>query len=291
MEMLADRCDAFYHGKVHEAKSAAAVLSTLLSERGQKSLLGQLGLKLKHRFLDSRHRNGLCRNSARGSWPVTVMPFSKAYREQDLVDFDEWWGQTFQVWYRDIIVTREDLVSLIRNKEGGGHVDPKTVAKLAAVRQARSGWQRQVTENEDGTTQMYVGISLSRKPLPEDSGMEEISDYELACIIAIAEEVLFSLTPEPENRLRMHDERLQKPFYLTQEESDKAKMALRGDLEELEKMGGNTDVRKNIAIDTAQKLLLNALKIECLTAEDYDVREYVSWHLKRESIPWDRECE
>lgn len=35
---------------------------------------------------------------------------------------------------------------------------------------------------------MYVGVSLSREPLPEDSDIEAISDYELASMITIAEE-------------------------------------------------------------------------------------------------------
>ena len=205
LEMLADRCDAYYGGKVHEAKSAAAVLYILLCDKGgsQKSLFGQLGLKQKIRFLDSRHRNKLCINSAKGAWPTTVAPF-QPYSEDNFVDFDKWWNQEFLVWFNDVSFSRAELVEAVRNKEGGGHIAPLTLDKLAAVRRARSGWIRSITENGDGTTQLFVGIDLSRKPVPEESNIEDISDYELASICAIAEEVLYSITPEEERNSRLH---------------------------------------------------------------------------------------
>lgn len=45
--MLTDRCDAFYDGKVYEAKSAAAIIQTLVYDHGKssQSLMGQLGTK------------------------------------------------------------------------------------------------------------------------------------------------------------------------------------------------------------------------------------------------------
>ncbi len=285
MAMLAARCDAFYDGTVHEALSAAGILSALLSEQGQTSLLGQLGFKEKCKFLDSRHLNRLCLNSAKGSWPTTVMPFS-VYTEKYLVDFDEWWGQEFQLWYSNIIVTREELVGAIRNKEAN-HVDPKTTKKIAAVRRSRSGWQRQITENEDGTTQMYVGVSLSRQPLPEDSKMEEISDYELASVIAIAEEVLFTLTPEPENRKRMHHPDLQKPYYLSMGESDIYKDKIRKYLVKLDEISdGKLSKMQESRIEMARKFINDALAIDCLNADQCRVSEAIAVHMKSVELPW-----
>lgn len=290
MEMLADRCDAYYAGKVHEAKSAASILYILLCDKGgsQKSLLGQLNLKAGTKFLDSRVRNQLSRNSARGAWPVNVMPY-KPYREKDLVVFDEWWKQEFHAWFRDVTFTREELVEAIRHKEGGGHIADMTLDKIAAVRRARSGWHSAIRENVDGTTKMYVGFSLKREPLPEDADLEEISDYELACVCAIAEEVLFSLTPEPTNRSRMHHPDIQKPFYWTQEESDQAKAVLENDLIQLEKMKEGADPAKGAMINAAEGMIRRTLEIDCLTSEDFMVRAGVAKILGLSSLPWDEE--
>lgn len=291
LEMLADHCDAYYAGKIHEAKSAAAVLYILLSDRGgsQKSLLGQLGIKTNQKFIDSRVRNQLSLNSAKGAWPWTVIPF-KPYRETDLVDFDDWWKQEFHAWFANVTFTREELVEAIRHKEGGGHVADLTLDKIAAVRRSRSGWHRSITENVDGTTELYVGVSLTKTPLPEDSELEDISDYELACVCAIAEEVLFSLTPEPENRLRMHHPDFQQPFYWTQEQSDNAKEVLKADLLRLEEMKEGKDSAETTMIDEGLRAIQNVLELEKLTSEDYWVRKGVAQNLlKIEKFPWDDE--
>jgi len=291
LEMLADRCDAYYAGKVHEAKSAAAILYILLCDKGgsQKSLLGQLGLKTERRFLDSRVRNQLSLNSAKGAWPWTVVPL-KPYREKDLVDFEDWWQQEFHAWFGNVTFRREELVEAIRHKEGGGHVAELTLDKIAAVRRSRSGWHRSIKENDDGTTELYVGVSLTKAPLPDDSDLEEISDYELACVCAIAEEVLFSLTPEPENRLRMHHPDLQQPFYWTQEQSDHAKEVLNVDLLRLEEMKEGKDPAEIAMIDAGLRAIQNVLELEKLTAEDYWVRKRVAQHmLKIEKFPWNNE--
>lgn len=292
LEMLADRCDAFYSGKAHEAKSAAGILYILLCDKGgsQKSLLGQLGSKTDQKFLDSRVRNQLSLNSAKGAWPWTVIPF-KPYRETDFVGFDDWWHQEFHAWFGDITFTREELIETIRHKEGGGHVADLTLDKIAAVRRSRSGWHRSIREKDDGTTEFYVGVSLTKEPLPEDSDLEEISDYELACVCAIAEEVLFSLTPEPENRLRMHHSDFQQPLYWTQEQSDQAKDVLKNDVLRLQEMKEGSDAVQNTMIDAGIRAIQNALKLKRLTSEDYGVRKGVAQHMLRiEKFPWDDEA-
>ena len=119
--------------------------------------------------------------------------------------------------------------------------------------------------------------------------MEEISDYELASVIAIAEEVLFSLTPEPENRLRMHIEEARKPFYLTQEESDQAKGVLENDLIQLEKMKEGADPAKGAMINAAEGMIRRTLEIDRLTTKDFMVRAGVAKILGLSSLPWDEE--
>lgn len=292
LEMLADRCDAYYAGKTHEAKSAAAILYILLCDKGgsQKFLLGQLNLKAEQKFLDSRVRKQLSLSSAKGAWPWTVIPF-KPHRKNDFVDFDEWWQQEFHAWFGNVTFTREELIEAIRHKEGGGHVAELTLDKIAAVRRSRSGWHRSIKEKDDGTTQFYVGVSLTKEPLPEDCDLDEISDYELACVCAIAEEVLFSLTPEPDNRLRMHHPDFQQPFYWTKKQSDQAKEILKVDLLRLEEMKEGRDTTQISMIDAGLKSIQKVLEIETLTSEDYGVRKFVSQQLlKIERFPWDDKC-
>lgn len=282
--MLADRCDAYYDGKHYEAKSAAAIIHTLLYDYGKssQSLLGQLGLKEKTKFLDSRATD-LILHSAKGAWPRTVLPF-KQYRDENLFSFDEWWEeQPFKLYYKDVVFTRCELIEAIRNKEGGGHVSPYTLKKIAVVRRRRSGWHRSITENDDGTTTMYVGISLTRQAPTVDSNLEEISDYELASICAIAEEVLFSITPEPENRKRMHHVDFQKPFYLSPGDVVAEKQRIR---EFISKLDGLTalDAHQQRLVDGFKKGLEKALETELFTSDELSKPEKISDMLKQFDI-------
>ena len=76
ISMLRSRCDAFYLGDHHEALSMAALVSNLVYDhaRSSHSLLGQLGQKDSTPFLDSRMRDNLTLQTARGVWPRTPTP-------------------------------------------------------------------------------------------------------------------------------------------------------------------------------------------------------------------------
>lgn len=281
VKMLAARCDAYYDEQFYEAKSAAAIIHTLLYDYGKssQSLLGQLGLKKTTKFLDSRAPN-LILHSAKGAWPRTVMP-RRQHRKENLFSFDEWWEhQPFNLYYKDIVVTRRELIEAIRNKEGGGHVSSDTLKKIAAVRRSRSGWHRSITENEDGTSTIFVGISLTKQPAPQDSNTKEISDYELASVCAIAEEVLFSITPEPENRKRMHHADLQKPFYISPSEVDAEKQRIREFISKLDALA-ELEVHQRQGVQNLKKNLEETLDVDPFTSDDLSQPEKAMALLKQ----------
>lgn len=284
VKMLAARCDAYYEEQFYEAKSAAAIIHTLLYDHGKssQSLLGQLGLKETTRFLDSRAPN-LILQSGKGAWPRTVLPF-RQYRKENHFSFDEWWEQQhFNLYYKDIVVTRRELIEAIRNKEGGGHVSPDTLKKIAAVRRSRSGWHSSITENEDGTSTIFVGISLAKQLPPQDSNTKEISDYELASVCAIAEELLFSITPEPENRKRMHHADFQKPFYISLSEVAAEKQRIREFITKLDALVDLEPSQRQVV----QNFILNlekCLNVEPFTSDDLSQPEKISNTLKAFNI-------
>ena len=286
LTMLKDRCEAFYEGKVHEAKSAAAIIYTLLHDHGNSSvsLLRQLELKDNTKFLDSRVRSNLISHSARGAWPRTVLPY-KQYSNIDLHLFDDWWNnQIFNLHYKDITLSRGELIKAIRNIEGGSHISQQTIQKIAAVRRSRSGWFSTIEENEDGSTRMSVMVSLTKDIPDNQPNTQEISDYELASVCAIAEEVLFSLTPEPINRRRMQFPDYQKPFYLSNEESDNEKTKIREYIAFLENLTKEVEEYKARIITHSINYLKEVLEIETLTSEDAKACESTSSNLKQMRI-------
>lgn len=287
--MLIARCESYYEGNHFEAISAAAVLYTLLYDKGgsAKSLLGQLNLLNKHLFLDSRHpRHGLVLNTAKGAWPTTTWP-EKPWREENLCPFAKWWEeQEFHVHFTDLIFTRRELIELIRHKEGGAHVDPKTHEKIALLRRTQSPWRASVNEKSDGGATMYVGFSLSNEPVPDDAEHQPISDHELGSIIAIAEEVLFSLVPEPENRKRMIVPSLQKPFYLTGEEMEQCRSLLQEDIESLQLLHCEKSWQQDY-VDGCIKTIREISESDNFTSEDFDRRGGIAQNLQRFGLPWE----
>ena len=182
--MLKRRCDAYYEEGAHfEALSTATIVRVLLYDTGAStSLLTHLGKKETTRFLDSRSTGNLympcIANDYGGFQPRTRMPY-KPYREKDFYAFEEWWDQQpFKV--RGFDFNRRDLITKIANQEGGTHVDEDQDARIATLRGTDSRWR----------------LIDGDETLP-------MRGEELASVCAIGEEVLFSLTSEPENRKRM----------------------------------------------------------------------------------------
>ena len=122
---------------------------------------------------------------------------------------------------------------------------------------------------------------------PEGSEDSGIYDFELASICAIGEELLFSLTPEPENRKRIHYEPWQKPYYLSLKDSDKCKCVLRDDLHRINiLLEGELSQIQRVCASSAQRSLIKTLEVECLTSEDSNVRNGVADLMKQAELPW-----
>lgn len=231
LTMLADRCDAFYEGKTHEARSIATLVSNLVNDRGKSftSILTQLDQKDRTRFLDSRSTSNLHLDSARGIWPRTPSPY-RQHRVEDLVEFDDWWeNQKFYVKFTDVTFTRGELVAVVRNQEGS-HVSKHTHEKLALINRSRSPVRGSVKEKDDGTTTMMVGRKLTPPDPSHGPDEDELNEFVAATLCAIAEELLFSLTPEPDNRKRMQHEAFQGPLYISEAERNQAVSDLESDL-------------------------------------------------------------
>ncbi len=290
LRMLASRCDAFYDGDHHEALSMAAIVSNLVYDHGQsaKSLLSMLDLKTSTRFLDSRTHNNLTLATARGVWPRTPMPY-KEYTGSDLYGFDTWWSeQEFQIKFVDLVFTRSDLVKALRDREGGAHVDPNSDYRIAAIERSQSQWRSNITTNEDGSQAMEVVFHLGDPAeIDELTAGTEINGFVLASMCAIAEELLFSLTAEPENRNRMQSEALRRPLYLTETEIGVARLSLRIDLERLRELSrGDLDTRQEIGIEIATRQIEWALAQEPITNAELEVQRLVPESLRSAGIDW-----
>lgn len=266
LQRLKRRCDEFYEeGAVIESASVATLVRVLVHDTAQShSLLTQLGKKSTAKFLESQSTGKLyipgIMNGFYGLHARTRLPF-RAYRESDMYDFDDWWtGQEFSVAGHKF--TRKDLILAFANQEGGAHVDPTTDQRLQAIRHTPSPWR-----GMDGDETF------------------EMRGAEHGSICAIGEEVLFSLTPEPENRARMLHEDFQKPFYLSSEESEQIKTAIQADILELESVDiSSLTHHQNVHVEIAQRALRSIAEIDQLNAEQATVRKNVRRNLFAQGI-------
>ena len=111
---------------------------------------------------------------------------------------------------------------------------------------------------------------------------------ELATVCAIGEELLFSLTPEPENRKRMLFESHQKPFYLSKDESDAYKEIIRGELAKLQSLDTEgLDGRQKGSVSAAIDQLEFTLNVDHLTSDDWYGALGANDLLKRGKVPWE----
>jgi hypothetical protein len=135
-EFLGASSEAFDRGQTGEAKRLAVTVRVLLHDtKGSKSLLGQLGWKSGHDFLDSAigydsknllPQHGLVAlriGGGGGSYDAPLGNGSPS-RPYKYVRFPNWWNQTVIFDSRQHAFNRRDLVLVLSNKDGGAHVDP-----------------------------------------------------------------------------------------------------------------------------------------------------------------------
>ncbi len=269
MEQLKSRCNAYMEkGEFFESYSISTIIRVLVHDTHiSHSLLNQLGIKNTTKYLDSRSSGNLYLmgivNGYGGFHPRTLTPH-RQYRKSDLFDFAEWWeGQEFRVVGQTF--NRKSLITKIANMEGGAHIDPEIDCKIAVLNRTASPYHM---IDGDKTLPLYGS--------------------ELASVCAIGEEILFSLTPEPENRKRMQWEPHQQPFYLSMEESDVHKDLIQKDIDKLNKFfEGEISQMQKTMISIALKNLNTLLEIKCLTSEDSLKRKSTIHLMQQAELPWE----
>ena len=130
LELFRLSCEGFDRGNEVEAKRLAVTLRLLLHNGGQsKSLLKQLD-KESIQFTDTAyeldHDNPLPQGSliAIGIGSGRYHARLDSGQKDKAVDFSTWWSTPIFLDKNQDILTREDLVLIAANQDGGTHVDP-----------------------------------------------------------------------------------------------------------------------------------------------------------------------
>lgn len=156
---------AFDTGKTGEAKRLAVSIRVLLHDtRNSKSLLGLLGWKNGHSFLNSAtpynpknlmsHHGlvGLRVSSGTGSTYYAPLAEDSPNRPNKYVKFPDWWNATIIADSRKQKFNRREVVLALSNKDGGAHVDPELDESYAYLTRSNSvGWF-----SSDGQTETPV---------------------------------------------------------------------------------------------------------------------------------------
>ena len=184
--------------------------------------------------------------------------------------------------------TRAELVKTLRDREGGSHVDPKSDKRIAAIERSRSRWRSLIESNEDGTQTMSVSFHLSPPDAVDEAAAgDEMNGFVLASMCAIAEEVLFSVTPEPDNRQRMSHEAFRRPLYLSDSEIERGRTALDRDLKALSALDRDAlSFDQCTQFDIAKRQLEWAINAEPLTNAELEVRSTIADRLREAGIDW-----
>ena len=154
MSFLRTSADAFDDGAQAESTRLAAVIRILVHDTNSShSLLGQLGVKDRLRYVDTAldpipgneaSTNGLVMMHLGGGGPVFAAPLDKLSprrQSKPAKSFLDWWTTTVILDASGSSFSRMDLVLALANKEGGAHVDPELEASYAALSRSGSlGW-------------------------------------------------------------------------------------------------------------------------------------------------------
>lgn len=155
---LKDHCDflevsarAFDEGFIGEAKRMATTLRVLLHDtRSSHSLLSQLKLKSKMRYLNTAHpfdernlvsHHGLVGLRVSGTEGTYYAHLDNAPHRAKLVTLPEWWNETVICDSKKNKFNRRELILNLANKDGGAHVDPELTENYADLSRNNSvGW-------------------------------------------------------------------------------------------------------------------------------------------------------
>ncbi|MEF1312378.1 hypothetical protein QTO01_20170 [Vibrio mytili] len=178
---LKDSCDfleisskAFDEGYIGEAKRLATTLRVLLHDtQNSKSLLSQLKVKVKMRYLNSAYpfdsKNlishhglvGLKISDAGGEYSAHLDSFKG---DSNYVKFPDWWNEIVICDLQKNQFCRRDLVLALSNKDGGAHVDPKLNDTYAALSRGNSvGWTFHSRDDEAGDELLGVELHSVRQ--------------------------------------------------------------------------------------------------------------------------------
>jgi hypothetical protein len=170
LDFLQASCERFDSGHEHEAKRIALTLRVLLHDTSaSQSLLTQLGIKNKTKFLDTDARlqprpPGVQRSFPTG-WPLGLVyvEMGAGVRYGPMLgtdpelftswrDFDDWWNHELVRSEDGDVWGRKRFVTGMAHSEGGAHVDP-----------APSRWWRSLRDGEwvgAGAFQVGLGAVL-----------------------------------------------------------------------------------------------------------------------------------
>jgi hypothetical protein len=145
---LAASCRSYDEGNKWEALRLASATYTLVHDYGKiRSILSQLGIKDKMKFLSSGHHvgpkvvgrvNPLVTLELQVDRPSEYGPrFQTVETPVRQVSFGQWWERDIIIKDGSAELTRKRLVFVLRNQEGGAHFDDE-VRDPAYVSLARS---------------------------------------------------------------------------------------------------------------------------------------------------------
>jgi len=124
-------------GKIWQAKYLAAAVFQLMSHEGNVPILQQLKIRKTLAYVDSRHPMMFTKYSTfmapltafrMGDGDISVVPMCSLAITPDwlrTVKLNDWWNGDILETSRGKRITRRNLIKLVRNKDGGGHFDPK----------------------------------------------------------------------------------------------------------------------------------------------------------------------
>lgn len=147
---------AFDSGRWHEAKRLALTIRVLVYDQGGTSLLTQLGVKDRLKWLASgggvhpenrlptQSLTSMRMTAVQGGAEVSYVPHDEEYlldaRFVRFTDFEDWWTSPVIKDNEARIFSRKNLVLMLANRDGGGHIGRLEVSERALASGRDFGW-------------------------------------------------------------------------------------------------------------------------------------------------------